>query len=602
MSTISFTLSTQALDFAPLTRGQINIVFNDGSRNILLSEKLTTNPSSSGFFQEVAWTGNDAVDNEQQAQNFVTAFNRDWSWVGGVEFSKNLSAAFDGNVVTITATNGTFVSADYTGNVIVFGSANIDNSVQETPISFSVQMTQSGDCQQITYSLNASGGTAPYTLKGTNGTISSGWDGTALTTILDRGRVETIRLIDSNLQEVSRTFIVPRKLAEGDFDIEIAGFEDGSDIIINRNTVIKNTSPLEYSLDDITQVTGNNYNTTNSFTGIQEGQYKIFIKDVFGCEIFKTITVSNFVDGVSTEASRYFKVMDGQSIIFNEFVDFDAKKKKNYFNTGSYNEAIQGARHRAKQYFSLDDGFIGIQFKSSYPFHAITIHQKDGKMIDIPFVMVSENLGVLEKLDCVRFRLNETQTGVYFNGGNTYIPNTQTVLGSSEFIGTTPSWANIGQLIYLDGTGLRISGNGYDDNYGWYFIVDAETSTEQSATVQLTYSKHPYNTFEFYVDSSKLKSCDVIIIEKGFEAGVFDGNPWVSERLMPIVDNDEYLLIQWNDLKNKADIVFQSGINYLSRYKGEFIPLSDDSSETYSGDSNEYPIEQVRRLNFEVLI
>jgi hypothetical protein len=607
MSTISFTFNTQALDFSPLTRGQVNIVFNDGSLNIPLIERLTTSPSTAEYFQEVAWIGGSeaAVDN-QQAINFRNAFNRDYKFIGNNgDGSKNLTASVLNNQVIITATNGTFISAAYTGNILVLGTPDVNNTVQVSALAFGNGISSNGNCDTIEYNAFASGGTAPYTLKGSIGNIVTSWDGSSYSYSLPRGTVQNLRCIDSDLTESTRSVIVPRKLAEGDFSIDITGYETSSDIIVNRDIVIANTTPLQYSLDEITENTGANYQSTNSFPGVLEGQYRLFIKDVFGCEIYKTINVLGFEDELQSGVIRYFQVMEGQSIIFSEFVEFDSQTKKNYFNTGSYNEAIQGQRYNARHLFSNNETFhIGTQFKSSYPFHSITLHHKDGTMLDIPPIMISENLGVLEKMDCVRFPLSTdvTKTGVYFNGGNTYIPDTTTVLGTNAYVGTTPSWAKVGQLIYLDGVGLRITATAFDEFYGWYFIVDATTGAEVSATVQLTHNKQDYNTFEFYINPTDIQDCDVVVLEKGFSSNVFDGNQWVSERIYTLSDDDRYLLIRWNDLKNKSDIVFQSGIDFIARFEGEFIPDSDDSSETYSGDSNEYSIEQIRRLNFEVLI
>lgn len=600
MSTIKFTFNTQALDFSPLTRGQVTVVFNDGGSNINLVERLTTSPSTTGYFQEVAWVGGqETVLDNQQAINFQLAFNRDFKGIGGV---KNISAAVVGNEVTITAKSGTFVSLSYSGNVLVVSGSTINNTVQVSPLTLGVSITSVGDCDTIQYSALASGGVPNYTLKSNSGNITTSWDGTAFAFNLNRGTVNSIRLIDTDLTEKIISVNVPRKLAEGDFDVEVTGFDSSSDILVNTATVIANTSPLQYSLDTITATTGAAYQGANSFTGVLDGEYRLFVKDKYGCEIYKTISIASFSDGVKNENIRYFQITEGQSIIFNEFVEFDSQTKKNYFNTGSYNEAIQGQRYNVRHYFSSNDKLKGTQFKSSYSYHAVTLHHRDGSMVDIPSIMISENLGVLEKMDCFRFHLNDTQTGVYFNGGNTYVPNTTTVLGTNDFVGTTPAWAKEGQLIYLDGTGLRITGSGFDELYGWYFIVDAITATNIAATVQLQYNKQPYNTFEFYLDTSIIQECDVIVIEKGFDPNVYDGNPWVSERLYPLADTDDYLLIKWSDVKNKSDIVFQSGIEFMARLEGEFIPDSDDSSETFSGDSEEYSVEQIRRLNFEVFI
>ena len=604
MSNITITFETQALDFSPLTRGVVTVVFNNGSQNIPLNLSLTTSVATTGFFQEVAWIDGSSDEDNQQALNFRNSFNAAFTNIGG---TKNLVASVSGNTLTITATIGTFVDAVgddiYTGNVITVEIQTKSNVAVPPVPNISATITTTGDCSLATYNFVATGEGNPFVVKRNNTDLITDWGGTSSPLSVPRGVGSKYVLHNSSGTAIAETTIyAPRKLAEGDFSIDITGFETSSDILVNRDIVIANTGPLTYSLDETTESSGTNYVTINSFTGVADGQYRLFVKDVFGCEIFKTINVSSNEDNIKNSPVKYFQIMEGQSLIFNEFVEFNSQIKKNYFNTGSYNESVNGQRYHTKHYFSGNDEYKGIQFKSSYSHHAITLHHRDGTMVDIPPIMISQNLGVLEKMDCQRFSLTETTTGVYFNGGNIYTPDTTTVIGTNTYVGTTPAWAKVGQLVYLDGSGLRITSTGYDASYGWYFVVDATTGTDQAATVQLTYNKHDYNTFEFYFDTSIIEDCDVIVVEKGFALNVYDGNQWVSERIYNLVDTDKYLLIKWSDLKNRSDIVFQSGIEFMTRLEGEFIADSDDSSETYSGDSNEYSIEQIRRLNFEVFI
>ncbi len=583
----------------PFNYGSIIVNYNDGNTNIALILRLNA-ISSTG---RTKWV-EDSTDGTN-GRNYVASFNRDFRNIGG---ALNLLAnVTDDNVVTITSKKGTFISATKFSDLLEL-SFTTNNVLPVTEVNLTISRSPTiGDCSTIQYTARATDGFAPFTLINTrdrSNPLITSWDGTLFTFDLPRGSVIMLELYDARSELASRpTLNVPRQILEGDFDINITSYIGSSDLLIVQNTVIASISPLEYSLDNITESSGNNYQLTNSFAGIFDGEYKVFIKDVYGCEISKIISLK-YLQNVIGQSKRYFQIMEGQSIIFNEFVEFDSQLKKNYFNTGSYNEAVQGQIYNAKHFFSKEDGFKGIQFKSSYPYHSITLHHKNGSMVDIPPIMISENLGVLEKMDVFRFPLpnDNTKTGVYFNGGNTYIPNTSTIIGTNEFVGITPVWAKVGQVIFLNNAKFTIIGTGYDDLYGWYFIVDAVTGIASSATVQLTYNKQEYNTFEFYIDTSIIENCDVIVVEKGFGIDLFDGNPWVSERIYPLVDNDEYLLIKWSDIKNKADIVFQSGIQFMTRLKGEFIPNTDDSSETYSGDSNEYSIEQIRRLNFDVII
>lgn len=611
MSTISFTLQTQALDFSPLTRGQIDVVFNDGNQDLTLTLRLIDAVAPSGYFQEVAWDGTSAKD-EEQAINYALAFTRDYKTVGAIGSNpKNLVAQNSTNTVTITATNGTFVSASYTGNVLVFGGVTINNSVQTVADDITATITDTGDCTEIEYNVSAVGDNSPFRLVDSDGLVNASWDGTLFQHALPRGTIQNLRILNpSTLVELdSVQLIVPRKLKEGDFSLDIQGYEDTntSDIIITRDIIIANTGTIEYSLEESTATSGSNYSTSTTIAGISPGTYRLFIKDKYNCEIYKTVVVSDFQDSNQVDQIRYFTVKEGQTIIFKEFVDHTSLAKKNYFNTGSYNEVIQGARHRALHVLdSLDppgeNNAIGIQFKSSYTYHYVTIHDCDGNKTNVPFALLSNNLGYTEKFDCVVFPLETGQTGVYFNGGNEYSPNTETVIGSSPYDGTTPTWAEIGQRVKLNDAILNITGTGYDQNRGGYFIVDIETASEGSATVQVTYNKQLYNTYEAYFTPSMITSKSVIIIEKGFSADEMDGNPWVSEQIIVKDDVDDRLLLQWGDTKNRADIVFQSGIEFFARLNGELIADWENASETFAGDSNEFSLEQTRRLGFEIYI
>lgn len=610
MSTIAITFTTQALDGGQTNRGQVIVMFNNGSTDIPLPLNLTTNVATRGFFQEVAWGQPDS--DEDQASNYAFAFNRDFPLIGssgsGIR-AQNLKAVASGNTVTITATNGTFVDgqSSYTGNILVVSGFTVNNSPQPNSAILSVSTTTGGGCTVANHSLSASGTGNPWRVAwGVSNPVDviTGWDGSAQTYGIARGIIGTLWLYDSSdvlLHQV--TVNSPRQLAEGDFEVQINNDGVSSDLIVNRVVTINNTGPLEYSLEsDVDATTGSAYQSSNTFPGVASGEYRLFIKDKFTCEISKLVSVSDFQNTTDTEVIRYFNIMEGQSIIFSEMPEHGPLEKKNYFNTGSYNEYIQDNRFHAFHHFDALDEFIGIQFKSSYDYHHVTLHKCDDTMVDIAAIMISENIGTEEKMDCVLFGLDTGQTGVYFNAGNTYIPDTTTVLGTSIYDATTPSWAEEGQFVVLNGTGLTITGTGFDQNRGWYFIVDIETVTEASGTVQVTYNKHNYNTFEFYLNIADIDNRGFIVVEKGFNGTAVEGNPWVSEVIKKIEDTDEYLLFEWSDVKNKSDIVFQSGIDFLARIKGEFVPDSDDSSDTFQGDGNEYSIEQVRRLAFNVFV
>ncbi len=600
MSTIKLTFSTQALDFSPLTRGQIDIVFNAGTSNIVLTERLTVGTAFSGYFKEVSWNGDPLKDNEQ-AINFAQAFNRDFKNVGG---SKNLGAKVTDNEVTITAKTGTFPNgSQYTGNVLVVGGFVVDNTIITPPIGLTVTKSDIiGNCNTIQYSATLTGGTPNYTLVNGGTTLETAWDGASTTFNLERGLVHSLKAKDADGTEKIVSVNVPRKHAIGEFKERVTSFDGYSDILIEKVVNVSGVGPIEYSLDEEGTLTGGSYQTANTFPGVLPGLYELFVKDVYGCELTKTIEIREFQDATVDEKIIYFDIPEGQSIIFSEMPEFNKDVKKNYFNTGSYNQTdlvLYNAVHK----FDANEKFIGVQFWTSYDFHIITIHKCDGTKVDVGSTIIQENLGVKEKMDCKLFEVGD-KTGVYFQGGNTYVPDTDTVLDSNDFNGTTPRWVEEGQLIFIDGLGgFYIESTGYDADYGGYFVIDLTTPSELSAKVQLTYNRHDYNIWEAYFNPSDFNDKCFVIFEKGFnDTGNVDGNPWVSEQISKLSNTDNLLKFEWSDTLNKGNIVFQSGITFLARMKGEFNPTWLNVSETEEGDDRDYSIEQSTRLGFEILV
>lgn len=586
MSTISFTLTTQALDFSPLTRGNINVVFNDGSQNLTLG-LLLSSISVGGRFLEVAWDDQTVEDN-QQAINYAAAFNRDYKNIGGI---KNLAASVVDDTVTITAKSGTFVSATYTGNVIVFAGPTINNTPQVSTPVLTVALTGNGNCDTVEYQLTASGGTSPYLIKNGLTTIQSGWNGSAITVDISReaGSV-SFNLTDDGQQTVNKVQIVPRKLKIGEFKVRATQYIGYSDFYIENVNPVANTEPIEYSLDVQGTLTGGNYQTSNSFTGVLPDFYELFVKDKYGCEITKTIQIRALEDATEEQNPRYFDVPKGNSIIMSECNTFDKDFKPNYNNTLSFNE-LSDIRYKAVQYFDPSD-FEPIHFKSSYPYHVITLHKNDGTKQDIPPILVQENLGSQEKVDCETFPL-DGQTAVYFDGGNEYEPGTTTVIGSSSYTQFLPPWAAEGQIVSIDGIGsYEIVEIGYDSDLDrGYFVIDVITETATSGKVQVKWNVQPYNVFEAYIPFDNMDKGRVVI-EKGFSFDDIDGKKWISEVLATKENEDDDLLIEWSSSKNQSDIVFFSGVKFKKRIKGKLRPIFPNTSEIAEGDSRAYSINQ----------
>ncbi len=592
MSTIRLTINTPNPAPYPFNYGRITISFNDGANNISLFENLSSNKSNANYFQYI---GNQTGDDARIAANFATSFNRDYKNVGG---SNNLYATVSGKVVTITANNGTFNSGSYNGNMITLGSV-IENVTPIEPLAALVSYTHTGDCTTINWDAVAADGVPPYKITYNGATVLENWDGNNYEFPVNRGAIARVVISDAANQTKEFNTTVARKLRVGEFKEQVTQYEDYSDVLIENVNPVAFTEPITYSLDVAGTTEGSDFQTSNSFTGVLAGSYELFIKDVYGCTITKTIEVTSIQENIG-EFVKYFDISFANSILFSPNSVFDADNKKNFRNTSSRNE-LTGIRYNANHRFVSTDK-IGTQFKSSYPYHIVTLHRCDGTKKDIPFLVISENIGSKEKVDVQFAKIND-KTVFYFDGGNMYEPNTTTVIGASEYSNYSPTWATIGQLVFFDGLGgFEILEEGYDPDLGkGYFVTDLNTELTEGI-VQATFNKHDYDTYEFYLDMADVTNKGVIVVEYGFSFTEIDGVSWVSETIQRIEDTDNDVLMKWYSYKNIDPIVFQSGIEMKARMKAVFRPIFSGESETTEGDSRVYSIDQTLYQNYRLEI
>ncbi len=575
--------------------GYVEIGFNDNNVVSQLRETSIDGPSVQYRFSQIP-TSLPTDPDTAQAQAFAFAFNRDYKNVGG---TNNLSAVSSGDTVTITTTIGTFDTFTQTGNFAT--NLGINNTPQADPNSFTYERLTTGDCTTINYRGNtATGGTGPYRISVNGSDVITGWDGASNTAsfALNRGFQSAVKVYDSLSALIADEVVnVPRKLEPGEFKERATTYETYSDILIESVNPVEGTTPVDYSLDNQGASTGGNYQSSNTFPGVAPGTYELFVRDVYGCEVTKTIIVSSFQDATVDENPKYFEVMHGNSIIVSECPTFGSAVKKNFENTGSWNE-LAGINYDVLQYWAPSD-YEGIQFKSSYPYHIITLHKCDGTKQDIAPIMIQENLGSKEKVDCKFFQISG-QTAVYFDGGNEYTPDTTTIIGASEYTQFTPDWAEVGQLVFIDGLGGHfIESTGYDETLErGYFVINVTTS-DTEGKVQVTFNKQLYNLFEVYIDFSTFTK-GRLVFEKGLDFNNVDGNPYASEILVSQEDTDDMLLLKWSDPKNKGNIVFQSGIQFTRRMEGLFRPIFEGESETFAGDSREYSLKQTTYQNYRL--
>ncbi len=584
-STLEITFAVQALDGGQSVRGRINVVYNNGTTNTL-PEILTLSTPSYTYFQEVPWvSGLETTLNAQQAQNYANAFNRDYRNVGG---TNNLGAKVSGNVVTITAKTGEFEnSTAYTGDILVVG-FNIVNDAP--PPDLTLDVTQSptvGDCTIIQHTATASGGVPPYSLINTAGTLNGAWDGTAQNFNLNRGATQKVWVQDSEGTIVTITKNPSRNIASGEFAVSYTQFDTYSDINIESLTPVLGTTPIEYAISETDGSNKTPYQQSNVFPGVLLGTYTLYIRDVYGCEVTKTLIVTEFTGGIEDKVAEHFEISKHNSICFLDQVQERLNLKKNYYQVWKSTDAPM------------------TRFKSSFPYHNLTLKGLDGSKISIPFTEIQTNLGAEEKTDCVRFSI-DGKTGVYFDGGNEYFPNTDSIKNASPYNGFRPSWAVVGRAVAISVIGSQIIDSlGYDSDRGkYYFTVNVpyvETMTDTVSTVQVKYNIHDYNLFQADFNMSQLTKTSYFLYEYGYSESEIVGSEQ-SCLQEPIEDNCKMNTITWSDVKNRGSMVYQNGFEGILNLPGNFYKIPNVDAEAAAADSGAYNLRQSSRTDWKLEI
>lgn len=603
MSFLNITFDTQSSPGSTLgyVRFKLTIDGVESTLNLFLYQYASTY----GYFTYYPWNGDQNTTDYNQASNYADAFNRDYSNVGG---TGNLSASVMANIVTISSVKGTFSDFVYSGDYMTI-SGSITNTTQQVPKTFSFTSTSIGDCDSITYTAQAAtGGTAPYRLNLLGNDILAGWDGNTDENFeLDRGIAYSGYLYDSTGTQIRSVSIrPPRKLLPGDFKVDNTYNSGFADVRVRVVTEVSGTTPLEYALVD-SDSNQSPWQVSTLFAGQLSGLYTLKVRDKYECEIEKAFEIYDFTDPTNElEEIRYFKISDFNSLSFAEKRTFGFLERPNYENTLSHQEEVGIPVQSVFKFPSTST--IKTQFKSSYPVHVCTLLKSDGTKESLPLELTQENLGVVERVDCKVFPIlqdfgsgtTNTGTGIFFEGGNSYVPNTSTLANdpNSPYNGGLPSWAKVGSYVSLAtfGTHQITATDQYDEQRGvLYFKVDIDIESEVADIVQVKYNRHPYNIFRCDFKMSKVSDHAKVVIEAGWDFDQIERR--FDSELIKVLDSPkDHLKITWTSDVNFDDMVFSDGIDCEMWIKGRIRPFPIGASETAESDDRVRSLRQRHRM------
>jgi hypothetical protein len=633
-SQLNITFNYQAVN--TLTYGRIEVVHitEAGQRNTYTLFPFTISDTGPAATFAVSST-NDAFTAQQFAFVFNTKFR------GPINGNFDPMFEVNGNVVSLIAETGTFLPATYRdGDVLDIIPVVTDlEDPPENEFRFSQDPLQRGDCSTTKWAFQfAIGGDPPYNIidSANENILVENWSGFTTELIdFERGKLHTGRVEDQNNSFIGTYSIYsPQNIQNGDFTTEQRNFINTSDLIVNQIIVRSNTGAdldangnptsegrIEYAVAQFVPGVGVDINAlvwqeSNIFAGLVPGRYKLYIRDKYGCIISRDIQINEFDPNINLEPGEvtdYFSTTEYNSLSFKRSVEWDCEIRKNYETTLSHEEAVC-LPYQAVFKFPLDT-VIQTQFKSSYPFHIVTLYKCDGTKESLPHTRIQENISQIERVSAKLFPYNNGQEnliGVYFEGGDTFEPGTNDVIGSSPYFQVLPTWAQTDRVVEIStesglnfGARTIVQTDLYDSQRNTLFmVVDGSLGTLDDITdaiIEVRYNRHPYDVYRF--DFSMFDGSGYIVIEPGFdENSIVQNEIRVSETFEVLKNCDNWIVSEWYLDKSVGEAVAYESFKGEMWMQGRLRPISVGSAETLDADDQTRSIDQDEKLNMRLTV
>jgi len=356
-------------------------------------------------------------------------------------------------------------------------------------------------------------------------------------------------------------------------NIEINNSPNGATVIVTSG-IIQNLE-VEYSIDGMT------WQESNTFTGLSSGDYVMHIRDQYGC-----VKTQDFHIGQTGMNSPFFYISKSLPIRFaNRIVWGDAGNYKNDENTLSYESDVKLPHCELQRFQSAD--IVKTQFLSNYTFRKVEVLKTDGSIIEIPTVQLSNNIGLKDRRDAMRYNLGNGKTGIYFVQGNTYDYDLGVVTGSYTLNGSLPEWAVAGNYLTIGTAWFIIEDIVFDENKfaDVLIISDNYIGADASVNVKSIYNRFDYEIYEFEIDM-------VNFLNQQFQVSLKNEDPsfplieYLSEKISVKVRHEDTKEIKYKNSTN-TDIVYATGIEGILRIPYTVVNGQiEEENDTYKTDTS----------------
>ena len=231
---------------------------------------------------------------------------------------------------------------------------------------------------------------------------------------------------------------------------------------------------FEYSLDNTV------WQASNSFTGLVIGTYAVYVRDNIGCSVSVSFEVTTFSPNL-IDFEAITRISNLNSIRFKEDAVFsNCGTRKLPTNTLSFEERDNRPERGFVQLVQQCDT-PATQMDSNYAVNTAKLIDCNGVETDLPVTKMTDNMNKSDVRDGTIIISGTGTIGVRFGDGMTYDPTTLFSNGSYNLGALLMPWVNVGDYLYLQGT-------------GWAQIINIVQPTD-AIPFTVVYTSSPNNGF-----------------------------------------------------------------------------------------------------------
>lgn len=526
-----------------------------------------------------------AIPGERTAASFVLAFQADWMG------SSNLYAISRvENVVTIACTVET----------VVFSTGFSYNDYLEFPATLNSNVTfQYTDFDGVLFGIDSvtnieavdNPACTHFRVAVTTSVQADGWnfEGGGVTAVtenpfyfeVERGQGYNLHVfLDSGETD---EYYVPyfqsvNNISSSQLQVSIATAPTGATITLSY--LSSYSGGVEYSLD------GDNWQTSNIFSGILDGDYTGYVRNL-GC----SVSVDFTVDNITSIVTPYFYISKSMSLRWAQVVEKDYQEiydtEENTLSQDSYAIDPCMAKRDTSLFQVLDN--ITEQFLTNYENQQVNLIREDGSIVALNPLLYSNNIGRTDSRDAQKYSLGEGLTGIYFMTGSTYDYDSGADLGVDYALnGALPEYGIIGNWIYIDSAYYQIKNVLYDEDRNADILVIEEdyTGDEISVIVKAIYNRQVFEVYEFSLGFALYNNEELQVqLLLTDSRSNFPDLEFITEKIGVKTRHENTVEVKYYGLYN-SDVYYTTGIQHLIR-----LPLISkelthtDDSEILKGDS-----------------